>query len=684
MRWGDKGHIRLDVNSGMWKDFYTDDTGGVLDMLERELGLDRRGSMKWLNTEGLIPETEDRRPVQEHVERPVESVADVVESIPGVSAVPTGAATSGRGAELVNAALSESFPVPDNPNHPARLWAAKHHAWRSDLPFPKGARWLPERASFFRSMHQGAGSIIILAAPLSRWQTSYPLPPKPTAIQLIAIDAHGNPALDRPEDYKNSRGEQKPGIEKRTHGVVRDAVYCIGDPRPRMSEHTAVCEGLKDAMCLTARLPLTAIAFLGVPTRANARVLARYKRVDIYPDIDESGERWAHLLAAATAAYGATTQICTVSPGSDPGDAGVLLPQGDPDIQSSKAAAYKDRAYEEHDAQRLAWADAQIAELKISSGKGRPDGIYAARKVVVEPEPALIAAIRIREVIKRLKGSLSAEEGNAIIADLSVIEAASGRPFENNERVDFFGLERSLLDGEAIDGDTMRLLSGKTRESMTVSLSSFDGPVIKWLIDNFWPEGSLVGLTVTDEDKAVDIALRLLLAAARVSDDEHRFALACHTIRPSWAALRLSEVRAALDAEDEAEYEDATQKVLYAPITGTSGLWRDGTFTQQARKLLGLCISHDVRALAIDGAFDSCTSGKSEDIRAFCAAMRNWCDSTNRSVLLVTKNSYQDMEGCQISYGASSDSENTIRYTRKRGVLPTLSHIDIMANGSVR
>ena len=55
LRWGRRGSFRLLLQSGSWHDYENGERGGVLDLIQRELRIDKESSIQWLRSEGLLP-----------------------------------------------------------------------------------------------------------------------------------------------------------------------------------------------------------------------------------------------------------------------------------------------------------------------------------------------------------------------------------------------------------------------------------------------------------------------------------------------------------------------------------------------------------------------------------------------------------------------------------------------------
>ena len=121
--------------------------------------------------------------------------------------------------------------------------------WRPELPAPGVIRWVPAAAHYQgRGPHTGAGSIIALMARLESWIAAWPALPRPQAVQLVAINADGTPAMDRPADSG--------GLGKRSIGSTSQALVLIGCPEGAGDyEPIRVAEGLADILALASHYP---------------------------------------------------------------------------------------------------------------------------------------------------------------------------------------------------------------------------------------------------------------------------------------------------------------------------------------------------------------------------------------------------------------------------------------------
>ena len=203
--------------AGRWWDFESGAGGGVLDFLEQFAGLDRAQALAWLpGRPALLPRRRTSHPTRPDTD-------------------------ARHRFDLARSRWASSKPIPTSPDHPARRWLARRKLWWPSLPLPPSVRWLDARGT-----HTGAGGIIVLAAPPSAWADVWPQLPALVAVQLVHLDAGGQPALDRPLESG--------GLQKRTYGLVRGAALIIGNPLLEEALTPArVAEGLADTLALARR-----------------------------------------------------------------------------------------------------------------------------------------------------------------------------------------------------------------------------------------------------------------------------------------------------------------------------------------------------------------------------------------------------------------------------------------------
>ena len=210
---------------------------------------------------------------------------------------------------------AETEAIPHSADHPARRWLANRNLWRPEVEAPAPLRWLP--ASRTRpGPHTGAGSLMALLANPTTWAEAWPRLPNPQAVEIIAVDREGSPALDRP----NRDG----GLGKRTLGDKTGAVLILGDPRlTSIDAPVRVAEGVADAMALAARFSGPAVASMGdagMTAGGFAGWLASAAAgVVIHADNDDAGQKAASRLCGAVLIHGGTARAVLPPEGKDAG-----------------------------------------------------------------------------------------------------------------------------------------------------------------------------------------------------------------------------------------------------------------------------------------------------------------------------------------------------------------------------
>lgn len=216
--------------------------------------------------------------------------------------------------------------IPTDPTHPARRWLAARNLWRPELPPPGVLRWLPAETHYQgRGQHTGAGSLVALAAPPLAWSVAWPALPPLQAVQLIAVDALGTPALDRPEDSG--------GLGKRSIGATTGAIVLFGYPNLASAlEPVRVAEDLADALALATRYPGAAVATLGTSTMAGEELAAWLATcpagVAVHADGDAGGEGAPRQLRRNIRAAGGTARALLPARGKDAAEAASAAPFG--------------------------------------------------------------------------------------------------------------------------------------------------------------------------------------------------------------------------------------------------------------------------------------------------------------------------------------------------------------------
>ena len=237
--------------------------------------------------------------------------------------------------DLASRIWAETEPIPNDASHPARRWFANRNLWRPEVEAPAPLRWLP--ASRTRpGPHTGAGSLVALLAKPTEWADAWPRLPHPQAVEIIAVDQEGNPALDRPQ--------RDGGLGKRTLGDKTGRVLVLGNPLlVTIDAPVRVAEGVADALALAARFTGPTVASMG-DAGMNATGFAQWlastvEGVIIHADNDTAGQKAASRLCGGIRIHGGTARA--VLP-PDVKDAGVVSSMNPFDALTDNWPSYAD------------------------------------------------------------------------------------------------------------------------------------------------------------------------------------------------------------------------------------------------------------------------------------------------------------------------------------------------------
>lgn len=236
---------------------------------------------------------------------------------------------------------AETENIPNDAGHPARRWLANRNLWRPEVQAPSPLRWLP--ASRTRpGPHTGAGSLMALLAKPADWADAWPELPKPQAVEIIAMDRNGNPALDRPQ--------RDGGLGKRTLGDKTGRILVLGNPLLATTDAPVrVAEGVADALALAARFTGPAVASMG-DAGMNAAGFAHWltsavEGVIIHADNDPAGRKAASSLCGGIRIHGGTARAVLPSEGKD---AGVVSSMNPFDALAENWPSYADTLVQMH------------------------------------------------------------------------------------------------------------------------------------------------------------------------------------------------------------------------------------------------------------------------------------------------------------------------------------------------
>ena len=217
---------------------------------------------------------------------------------------------------------AETAAIPSDVAHPARRWFAQRNLWPPEVEAPTPLRWLP--ASRTRpGPHTGAGSLVALLARPEAWAESWPRLPVPQAVEIIAVDGEGRPALDRPASQD--------GLGKRTLGEKARAVLILGNPMLTNADAPVrVAEGVADALALAARFAGPAVATMG-DSGMNADGFAVWlasaaEGTIIHSDDDPAGQKAARRLCGGIRIHGGVARAVLPPEGKDAGVVSSMTP----------------------------------------------------------------------------------------------------------------------------------------------------------------------------------------------------------------------------------------------------------------------------------------------------------------------------------------------------------------------
>ena len=218
LRYGTRGSlvVKIPPNSraGQWYDFEAGTGGGLISLVEHIQGTPRAEAISWLRDRGHVDSSYTRPPapgssVVQTGERRLrqgnsrqERQGNSRQERQGNSRQERqGNSRQERQAEalriLARRLWAASEPLPIATESPAGRWRDHRNLGRPGMPWPAEVRWIPVEV-----LHRGwqispdvAGAIVAPLAAVADWMDSWPTPPEPVAIHLVAIDKQGNKAL---------------------------------------------------------------------------------------------------------------------------------------------------------------------------------------------------------------------------------------------------------------------------------------------------------------------------------------------------------------------------------------------------------------------------------------------------------------------------------------------------------
>ena len=238
LRYGTRGSLLVKIppnsRAGQWYDFEAGTGGGLISLVEHIQGTPRAEAISWLRDRGHVDSSYTRPPA------PGSSVVQT-----GERRLRQGNSPQERQAEalriLARRLWVASEPLPIATESPAGRWRDHRNLGRPGMPWPADLRWIPVEV-----LHRGwqispdvAGAIVAPLAAVADWMDSWPTPPEPVAIHLVAIDKQGNKALAW-------AGRDKTRLNLRTD-IARAPAWVIG-ASPEGLDQAVVVEGVADAL----------------------------------------------------------------------------------------------------------------------------------------------------------------------------------------------------------------------------------------------------------------------------------------------------------------------------------------------------------------------------------------------------------------------------------------------------
>ena len=146
-------------HAGTWHDFENDESGGVLDLVEKERRCDRAGAIRWLESEKLIPAQADRRYPSSNLGKAAQAPPERRSTAP--TSTPARTDENRQATVYAGKLWAEAVPADDGPG---RIYLANRWVWPAvhvdeTPPLPaEVVRWLSRKDAFhIRDPRTGKG-----------------------------------------------------------------------------------------------------------------------------------------------------------------------------------------------------------------------------------------------------------------------------------------------------------------------------------------------------------------------------------------------------------------------------------------------------------------------------------------------------------------------------------------------
>ena len=266
-RYGRRGSLKVDCQHGVWRDFEAGLGGGMVDLVARELRLDRRAAWEWLAQGGAAPGRRD---------------------------------DAARAAALAEAARED-----------AKRIAEAATIWRAAVPIDgtMAAAYLARRG--LGNVHHGGQLRFAPDLVCGRWRGPVmvarvinPGTGRGQAVHLTPIGPHGR-----------ARGDDGEPIAKRVRGKAAGGVIALA--APDADGRLGVAEGIETALGAARAADWPTISALSAGGMANLPALPGVTVLGIMADDDNAGRAAAETLAARWAAMGLQTTLHLPPGGGD-------------------------------------------------------------------------------------------------------------------------------------------------------------------------------------------------------------------------------------------------------------------------------------------------------------------------------------------------------------------------------
>ena len=257
--YGRRGSFVVDIRKGQFFDFENHVGGGLLDMIKHLMDCDTKQAFHWLKDNGFLSDSYQPRHAARRKHLTEHGTGDNNDGLDG---------NDNKYLDYGKRLWNESESIPQDRNHPVRLWSAHRNLIPPILSFPNCIRY-----------HAKNRYIIIAMTTLRHWLS--PTQSDGRAFQVISIDENGN------KRFHFDKGRN----DKRVFGKMGgNGVIILGHPEDKIVN---VCEGLADGLAIYSRsegMVLIAVTTITKLNKPNILTALSGRNVVIWADNDEAGQ----------------------------------------------------------------------------------------------------------------------------------------------------------------------------------------------------------------------------------------------------------------------------------------------------------------------------------------------------------------------------------------------------------